>query len=125
MSDENDRSPNGAEGDGGKKADGAGGKKPGVGAWLGRVSGWVNGPYRAAALAVLLVVAVLFGRDLLTSMSVRADIRELRERRRSLEASIAADSTLLENLDDAEFLERYAREHYLMRKEGETVYVIK
>ncbi len=37
---------------------------------------------------------------------------------------LLADSTLLRNLDDPEFLEKYARENYLMRREGDHVYVI-
>ena len=31
----------------------------------------------------------------------------------------------LENLKDDAFLERYAREHYLMKRQGETIYIIK
>ena len=110
MSTENDKSSEGG--------------KQGVKQWFGRVFGWVNGPSRAAAFAVFIVVAVLFGRDVFSSLGVRGEIRELHKRKRQLERSIAADSTLLKNLDDPEFLERYAREHYLMRKEGETLYIV-
>ncbi len=35
-----------------------------------------------------------------------------------------ADSTMIENLKDDEFLETYGREHFFFRKEGETVYLI-
>ena len=38
---------------------------------------------------------------------------------------ITQDSTILENLKDDTFLERYAREHYLMKRQGETIYIIK
>ena len=38
---------------------------------------------------------------------------------------ITQDSTILENLKDDAFLERYAREHYLMKRQGETIYIIK
>ncbi len=79
---------------------------------------------RVAALVVLLILAVLLGRDVLVSLSVRADIRRLEERRESLQAGIAADSVLLERLNDPAFLERFARENYLMRREGEDVYVL-
>ncbi len=110
MSNENDKSSEGG--------------KPGVKQWFGRISGWVNGPSRAAAFAVFIVVAVLFGRDVFSSLGVRGEIRELRKRKQRLEQSIAADSALLRDLDDPEFLERYAREHYLMRKDDETLYVV-
>ena len=86
--------------------------------------GWVNSPSRAIALAALLVFVVLFGRDVLSSWNLRGEIRELERRRSQLLDSLAADSVLLRSLDDAEFLERYARENYLMRKDGETVYII-
>ncbi len=89
-----------------------------------RPFGWVNGPSRAVALAALLVLAVLFGRDVLSSLQLRAEIGQLERRKKELQESLAADSVLLRQLDDPEFLERYAREHYLMRKEGETVYII-
>ncbi|MDR2890825.1 MAG: septum formation initiator family protein [Alistipes sp.] len=92
---------------------------------FGRVSGWVNGPYRAAAFAGLLALLVFFGRDILSTLRVGADIRRLRSQKRELMQSIAADSTLLRNLDDPEFLERYARERYLMRREGDEVYILK
>ena len=73
---------------------------------------------------MVLVVAVLFGRDVLSTMRVRADIRRLRERKEELLQSIAADSALLRSLDDPEQLEHFARERYLMRREGDEVYVI-
>ena len=33
--------------------------------------------------------------------------------------------TILENLKDDRFLEQYAREHYLMKREDETIYLLK
>jgi cell division protein FtsB len=85
---------------------------------------WVSGPARAIALAALVVLAVLFARDVLSSWHLRGEIEGLRERRRELLDSLAADSLLLRRLDDPRFLERYARERYLMRRAGETVYMI-
>jgi cell division protein FtsB len=81
-------------------------------------------PQHLLPAAALVIVLVLFGRDVLSSMKVSAEIRELRHRKVELERSIRADSTLLRRLEEPAFLERYAREHYLMRREGETVYVI-
>jgi cell division protein FtsB len=89
-----------------------------------RPSTWVNGPSRAIALAVLLVLVVLFGRDVLSSLQLRSEIGDLERRKKGLLDSLAADSVLLRRLDDPEFLEKYARENYLMRKEGEVVYII-
>ncbi len=98
--------------------------KEGEKGWLGRSLGWVNGPSRAVAFAVLLVLIVLFGRDVIASLQVRAEIRNLQKRKTQLEAGITEDSLLLKNLDDPAFLEKYARENYLMRKQGEDVYYL-
>ncbi len=89
-----------------------------------KIFGWVNGPSRSVALAALVVLVVLFGRDVLSSWHLRSEIADLQRRKQGLLDSLAADSILLRRLDDPEFLERYARERYLMRREGETVYVI-
>jgi cell division protein FtsB len=94
------------------------------GKWRFRPFGWVKGPSRAIALAVLVVLVVLFGRDVLSSWYLRGEIGRLRERKQELLDSLAADSLLLRRLDDPEFLERYARERYLMRRPGETVYIV-
>ncbi len=91
---------------------------------FGKLSGWINGPYRALAIVVLAVLLALFGRDVFESLRVRSEIGGLKDRKEQLERSIAEDSTLLENLDDPEFLEKFAREKFLMRREGEEVYVI-
>ena len=91
---------------------------------VSKIFGWVNGPSRAIALAFLLVLVALFGRDILSSWHLNGEIGGLEKRKRELQESLAADSVLLRSLDDPEFLERYARERYLMRKEGETVYII-
>jgi cell division protein FtsB len=85
---------------------------------------WVNSPSRAIAFAVLILLLAVFGREVYSSLQLRAEIAELRRRKTELIESLSSDSVLLRRLDDPEFLERYARERYLMRREGETVYVI-
>jgi cell division protein FtsB len=96
----------------------------GGGKWRFRPFGWVKGPSRAIALALLVVLVVLFGRDVLSSWYLRGEISRLRELRQELLDSLAADSLLLRRLEDPDFLERYARERYLMRRPGETVYIL-
>ena len=41
------------------------------------------------------------------------------------EAQIAADSTFIESMKNPEFMERYAREHFHMQREGEMVFLTK
>ncbi len=91
---------------------------------FGKLFGWINGPYRALAIVVLAVLLVLFGRDVFESLRVRAEIGNLKDRKEELERSIAEDSTLLENLNDPDFLEKFAREKFLMHRDGEEVYVV-
>ncbi len=79
---------------------------------------------RVVAIVLIIVVVVFFGRDLFSSLRVRHDIDELEEQRRELMYSIRDDSVLLRSLDDAEFLERYARENFLMRRDSDYVYIL-
>lgn len=85
---------------------------------------WVNGPSRAVVLAAIVVLLVLFGREVMSSMSLRAEIHELEHRKEGLLESLASDSVMLRRLNDPAFLEQFARENYLMRRAGEVVYVV-
>lgn len=57
-------------------------------------------------------------RELLT------EIEQLESQVEYYRKAIEQDSTLLENLNDDEFLEAYAREHFLMKRSDETVIVV-
>lgn len=60
------------------------------------------------------------------------DIRRTNERRREIEpqiaelqAKIARDSSFIYNLQhSSEFVEKFARERFLMQREGEVVYIL-
>lgn len=74
-----------------------------------------------------LFVVVVF---LLAEVPV-GEVRAIRQRVDALSAErdeysrqIKADSTFLENLKQDDFLERYAREKFYMKREGEEIYVI-
>lgn len=94
-------------------------------AFLDRLLGLVTGRYKVLAILVVALVLVLFGRDIVESIRLRGQIRELERRKAYYQNRIEEDSTLLENLRDRDFLERYAREKYLMRVEGEEIYIIR
>ena len=59
----------------------------------------------------VLVVAVFDKNNLIEAWRLRQKITE--------------DSTILENLRDDDYLERYAREHYLMKRKDETIYLLR
>lgn len=90
-----------------------------------RIMGGLAGRYRAVVLGVIVLFAVLFGSDVVRIISLSRDISRLKSRKVYYEESIRRDSTVLSNLQDNEFLERMARERYLMRKPGEQIYIVK
>ena len=55
---------------------------------------------------------------------IRQRVDEMTAERDMYRARIEADSTFLENLKQDDFLERYAREKFYMKEEGEEIYVI-
>lgn len=76
---------------------------------------------------ILFVIFVAFfdpGRNLIDRMRLKEDIHELREQRDYYLEKITADSTLIENLKSDDFLEQYAREKYLMKRDGDVVYIV-
>lgn len=75
---------------------------------------------------ILFVIFVVFfdpGRNLIDRLRLKEDIGELEAQRDYYLKKIEADSALIENLKDNDFLEQYAREKYLMKREGDVVYI--
>lgn len=76
-------------------------------------------------IAVFVLLITFFDRNnLLNRWEVNQRIGELETQRKYYLDKIREDSVLMERLKDDEFLERYAREHYLMKRDGEQIYVI-
>lgn len=73
----------------------------------------------------VLLITVFDKNNLIEAWKLKQDINELEKQKTYYQEKITQDSTLLENLKDDEFLERYARENYLMKREGEEIYVFK
>lgn len=72
-----------------------------------------------------LIIAVFDKNNLIEVYQLRQKINELEAQRGYYQEKIAEDSTLLENLKDDRFLEHYARERFLMKRDGEVIYVLK
>lgn len=78
---------------------------------------------------ITIIVFVIFiaffdpGRNLIDRMRLKEDINELERQKEYYLEKIAADSAMIENLKDDDFLEQYAREKYLMKRAGEVVYI--
>ncbi len=78
-------------------------------------------------LSTLLFVVwiVFFDRNnLLDSTALDQRIEELEQERTYYLEKIRQDSAVIAGLKDSAFLERYAREHFLMHRPGEEVYLI-
>lgn len=77
-------------------------------------------------LAVFAVMLTFCGGSSLVSRIKNAhEISEKEDQLREYEDKIDATRRDLHALDDPDSLERYAREHYLMRADNEEVYLIK
>ena len=73
----------------------------------------------------ILLITVFDKNNLIEVWKLNQQLNELESQRDYYQQKITQDSTMLENLKDVAFLERYAREHYLMKRQGETIYIIK
>ena len=75
---------------------------------------------------VIIVLFTLFfvGRNLLHAIEIRRDIKLLEREEAHYRTRITADSTLVEQLLHADYLEEYAREKFQMQSHGEKVYII-
>ncbi len=78
------------------------------------------------ALIVVLVWLMFFdNHSLVRHWHVKREIRDLQQQQQFYLEEIRRDSLAIDRLqNDPDALERYAREQYLMKKEGEDVYII-
>lgn len=54
-----------------------------------------------------------------------ARIKEMEQERDYYKSKITEDSTVVAGLADSAYLEKYAREHFFMKRAGEKMYLIK
>ena len=73
----------------------------------------------------LWLITVFDKNNLIEAWRLKQKINELEAQKDYYQNKITEDSTILENLKDDRFLEQYAREHYLMKREDETIYLLK
>ena len=64
--------------------------------------------------------------DLFSQMERRSELREIRESKAYFEEQIAENRNFSKDLQfNAEAIEKYARENYLMKRENEDLFLIK
>lgn len=72
---------------------------------------------------VLLITFVL-PNNLIQNRKIRRNIEKMQREQAVHRENARQDSAFLENLRDDEFLEAYAREHFLMKRKGEEIYIV-
>ena len=80
--------------------------------------------WRITLASVILLGVILISRPLYSIIRTSMEIKELNREKAIYKNSIRRDSTLIENLKNDEFLERYAREKYLMQGKNEQVFIV-
>lgn len=74
--------------------------------------------------AFLLFVIFLAPGNLLDSARLSRSIKKMQREQQVYRERAREDSTFLENLKNDEFLEKYAREKFYMKRKGEEIYLI-
>lgn len=81
--------------------------------------------YLLVILAFLVWIVFFDHNNLISQYKNRRTLRALENQKVYLETEIDRTKLRLENLNNPEELEKFAREEYLMRKENEDVFIIK
>ena len=72
-----------------------------------------------------LLIVVFDKNNLIEAWWLKQKINALEVQETYYRQKIAEDSTVLENLKNDRYLEQYAREHYLMKRKEETIYLVR
>ena len=90
-----------------------------------RIPSLLRNKYFLAFLIVLVWLVFFDTHSFVRQWRLQRQLRELQAEREYYREEIMRDSTAIENLkSDPEALERYAREKYHMKREGEDIYII-
>ena len=76
-------------------------------------------------LTLFLVWMLFFDQNsLLIHLELRREINKLEKQQEFLREQIAKDREVIDRLSDPKELEKFAREHYYLKKEGEEIFLI-
>ena len=78
------------------------------------------------AIAFLFTIWILFldSNSWLTQRELNSEIKKLEQQKNKLRKSIKKDQYMIDQLEDLDSLERFAREHYGHKKDNETLFLI-
>lgn len=90
-----------------------------------RIPSFLKNKYIIALVAALVWLAFFDNNNLIHQWRMRKQLIELRRDKNYYQQEIERDSMAIRQLkENPEALERYARENYLMKKEGEDIFII-
>lgn len=76
--------------------------------------------------AVFVIWVAIFDRNnMKVGTELDQTIESLQAEKEYYLKKIDADSVIIRGLKDSRYIEQYAREHYLMKRPGEEIYIIK
>ena len=89
------------------------------------IPSFVKNKYFIAFMAVLVWLLFFDKNNFMQQVRMQRQLNEFRRDRQYYREEILRDSMAIRELrDNPEALERYAREQYLMKKEGEDIFII-
>ena len=92
---------------------------------LNHLPAWLRNKYFIAFSAFVVIVLFLDKNDLFTQYERQHELQQLRQSREYYTNEINSERLELEQLKrDPATLEKYAREKYLMKKDGEELFII-
>jgi cell division protein DivIC len=92
---------------------------------LTHIPGFLKSKYLIAFAAFCVVILFLDKNDVFTQLERRKELRELNQSKAYYTTQIAAEQKELEALrSNPATLEKYAREKYLMKKDGEDLFLV-
>jgi cell division protein FtsB len=84
----------------------------------------VTNMYVLVLTAFLIWMLFFDTNSLLIHLELKKDIRNLEKQREFLQDEISKDKKIIEKLSDPEELEKFAREHYYLKRKNEEIYLI-
>ena len=81
--------------------------------------------WQISIVVFVLLIVVFDKNNLIEAWRLKQKINALEVQETYYRQKIAEDSTVLENLKNDRYLEQYAREHYLMKRKEETIYLVR
>ena len=93
--------------------------------FLNHIPAWLKNKYFLSLTAFVIWILFFDPRDVFTQMEHRQELNELQASKAWYQNEIAKGSIEAEQLkSNPAIVEKYAREHYLMKRENEDIFIV-